>query len=260
MIHFIANLSFLFTELPFMDRFKAAAAAGFRGVEFLFPYDYPSATLKNELSTNNLELVLFNLPPGNKDRGEWGLLADPDQTEAFRKNCRMALDYAQSLGCHLLNGMFGQRLTKYSMETQISCVLENLKWAAPLLSDAGVTVLLEPLNALDFPNYGLTSTDQAMLLIETLGLEQVKLQLDLYHCLKNREDPLAVIKNNYTRIKHIQLADVPGRHQPGNGIAPFSEIFNLLEKSGYQGACGLEYNPAGPTQDSFTWMHDYDWY
>jgi hydroxypyruvate isomerase len=259
MLHFIANLSFLYTELPFIERFNAAASSGFRGVEFLFPYDYPALNLRRILNQCNLQLALFNLPAGDAARGEWGLLSDPAQMQSFRKHYLQALEYAQILDCGLLNVMFGQRIGGLTLDQQCAVALENLAWAAPLAQEAGVTLLIEPLNKLDFPAYCLSSTSQAIRLLEALNSEQVKLQLDLYHCAMNAENPVQIITNLLPCIKHIQLADAPGRHQPGSGKIPFHDIFALLERSGYPGACSLEYKPEGNAVESLGWMQAYDW-
>ena len=259
MIHFAANLSLLYPDLPFAGRFRAASDDGFRGVEFLFPYEFPAEDLLQLITRNQLEVVLFNLPPGDLTKNEWGRLSNPGQVSEFRRDFQMALEYARVLNCHLLNMMFGQLITDLTFAEQMACARENLCWAAPLAEEFAVTLLLEPLNPIDFPRYGLNETNQAIQLLREVDSEQVKLQFDLYHCVMSGEDPYQVIRDHLSMIKHIQFADVPGRHQPGTGQFNFREFFRTLETKSYPGACSLEYIPEGDMQASLAWMKEYEW-
>lgn len=260
LIHFVANLSFLYPDLPFLERFKAAAESGFHAVELLFPYAYTPAEIQCLLQMHHLDLVLFNLPPGDTTQNEWGLLSDPYKRKEFKQAFEKALGYAILLDCHLLNVMFGQQLHTVTLADQITCAIENLIWAAPLARECGVTLLVEPLNSIDFPNYALRSTQQTVRLLQSEGLEQIKMQYDVYHSLINGEDPYQVISKQLAFIGHIQLADVPGRHQPGTGNFGFNKFFARLAEEHYQGACSLEYTPQGRTCESLAWMKEVEWW
>jgi len=224
-IHFVANLTVLFTDLPFFERFEAAAESGFHGVEFLFPYQSKPEEIQHLLHDQALELVLFNLPPGDISRHEWGLLSDPNQKMEFKRDFETALHYADVMQCHLLNVMFGQRLQEATIEKQMECTLENLTWAAPMARDCGVILLVEPLNPIDFSNYALTSTDQAIQLVQTMDTEQVKLQFDVYHSLMCGEDPFQIIRNHLSSIKHIPVCRCSRQAPAGFGQVWISQIF-----------------------------------
>lgn len=253
-LRFSANLSTLYPEIPFLDRFARAAHAGFSAVEFHFPYAAGIQNVKNRLDEHGLRVSLFNLPPGEVRRGEWGLLSDPAQRDRFKLDFAMALEAAVILKCPRLNTMYGQRLPAISPEEQSDCACENLLWAAPQAEEAGVTLLIEALNPKDFPNCGLPSISTALRLLNRTGRPSVKLLYDVYHAQMTEGNLLETLKAHLAAIGHVQIADVPGRHQPGTGEIDFPAIFSCLEGLHYAGYVGLEYNPTGDTDASLSWL------
>jgi hydroxypyruvate isomerase len=253
-LKFSANLSMLFGETFFLERFERAAAAGFTTVEFMFPYGEGIPEIKTRLETLNLKLALFNLPPGELEMGEWGTLSNPRRRDFFQRSFESALDAAVQLDCSLLNMMYGQREEDLSLEAQAECAMENLAWAAPKAAQDGVTLLLEPLNPSDFPRYALHSTAQALEVIQNVSHPQVGLQYDLYHAQMTEGNLINTIRANLNHIRHIQLADVPGRHEPGTGEINFPVVFAALEGLGYDGYIGLEYRPLGGSEESLEWL------
>ena len=253
-LKFSANLSMLFTEVPFLDRFEKAAGAGFEAVEFLFPYEWPLTELESRLRDLNLVLALFNLPPGDTDSGEWGLLGAPGRESEFRNSFEEALEIANRLGCKRIHAMFGNRLEGVRPEQQVRCATENLRWAAAPADRAGVTLLVEPLNAVDFPNFFLHRTDEVLDVLDRVNRGNVKLQYDVYHAQMTEGHLIAGLQAHIERIGHIQIADVPGRHEPGTGEINYPAIFASLEELGYGGYVGLEYRPATTTEESLAWM------
>jgi len=249
-----ANLSMLFGETVFLKRFERAAAAGFAAVEFMFPYDEGIPEIKSRLETLNLKLALFNLPPGDLELGEWGTLSNPQRRDFFRHSFENALDAALQLNCSLLNMMYGQRVEGFSPEAQAECASENLAWAAPQAAREGVTLLLEPLNSVDFPRFALHSTAQALEVIQNVNHPQVGLQYDLYHAQMTEGNLINTIRDNFNHIRHIQIADVPGRHEPGTGEINFPVVFAALEELGYPGYIGLEYRPLAGTDEGLNWL------
>ncbi len=254
-----ANLSMLFTERPFIERFAAAAQAGFQGVEYLFPYDHDSATIAQALRANGLTQVLFNLPPGDWDAGERGLACLPGRESEFRGSVKKALDYAQTLGCQQLHMMAGLRPVQVSDTVLKATYLANLRYAAEQAKPLGVTILVEPINPIDMPGYYLqTATAAKALLAECRDLDNVGIQLDLYHrqMLEGRiADALAEF---LPMSPHIQIAGVPGRHEPGDqGEVNWSWVLAALDKAGYAGWVGCEYRPSGATQQGLAWATAY---
>jgi hydroxypyruvate isomerase len=253
-LKFSANLSMLYIEVPFLDRFKKAAKAGFVAVEFLFPYDAGVQNVKTRLDDLGLRLALFNLPPGNIQKGEWGSLSNPQNREYFRWSFTNALEAALVLKCERLNLMFGQRILDFEWAEQLDCACENLTWAAPQAKANGVTLLIEALNPTDFPNYALQRTSDAIGVLKQTNYPSVKLLYDVYHAQMTEGNLINTINNNLSFIGHIQIADVPGRHQPGTGEINFNAIFSCLEEKGYLGYIGLEYKPEGDTNSSLIWL------
>jgi hydroxypyruvate isomerase len=253
-LRFAANLSMLYIDVPFLDRFQRAAQAGFTTVEFLFPYDIGVEAVKSRLDDLGLKVALFNFHAGDTKEGEWGTLSNPERREYFKWSSTTAIEAAQVLNCPRLHAMFGQRVPGYDLAAQIDCACENLVWAAPQAADAGVELLLEALNPIDFPRYALNCTTMALEIIGRINLSNVRLQYDIYHAQMTEGNLINTITSNFSYISHIQIADVPGRHQPGTGEINFPAIFATLDRLGYTGYIGLEYTPLGDTDASFSWL------
>ncbi len=253
-LKFAANLSWLYTDVPFLERFAQAAQAGFTAVEFLFPYAAGIKAIKSRLDEVGLTVALFNLPPGDVEAGEFGLLATPARQAQFRQDFDRALVAATRLGCRRLHVMVGNKVAGLDPAAQIECALENLAWAAPQAAEAGVTLLIEALNATDVPKYLIHTSAEAMQIVTAANQPQVKLQYDVYHARMMAGNPIETITANVEQIGHIQIADVPGRHQPGSGEIDYPAIFDTLERLDYEGYIGLEYRPTGDTEASLAWL------
>ena len=251
---FAANLSMLFTELPFLDRFEAAASAGFEGVEFLFPYDYDAADLAARLKANGLRLVLFNLPAGNWAAGERGIAIYPNLVPEFRESVARAVRYAKALGCTQLHCLAGTAPTGADHRTMRKTYVDNLSFAARALADEGMTLLIEPINTRDVKNYFLDSTAKAADVIESVAAPNLRLQYDVYHMQIMEGDLAPTIGRHLPLIRHIQIADTPGRTEPGTGEINFPFIFEYLDDIGYRGWVGCEYKPRTSTYDSLAWF------
>ena len=257
MRQFSANLSILFPALPYMDRFRAAAEAGFRLVETWWPNDalaagIPLDEIASEIESRRLQLVLLNFAAGDMKGGDRGLASDPDRVEEFRANVPVAIDLARRLGCKKLNALAGNVTGGGDRPGQLRLLAESLAFAADAAGEAGMSVMVEPLNAHDTPRYMLPDSTAAMDLIDSVGRPNVLLQFDVYHLIMAGEDPFEVIRRVGPRIGHVQLADVPGRHEPGTGTAPFPAILGALEEAGYHDAFGLEFAPLDPAAPGFT--------
>lgn len=245
---FSVNISMLFTELPFMQRFAAVRAAGFSAVEIQFPYSYPARDIRAQLEEHELELVLFNLPAGDWDTGDRGIGANWARREEFRSGLDTALGYVDELQPKVVNLLAG---ASEDIDENDLALLQNIRIAAEELGEEGVQLVVEPVNTIDVPNFALPTAFAALDVISEIDNENIGLQLDLYHALQMGEDPLEIIKENIELIGHIQIADVPGRHQPGTGEIDWGVFFSALETLEYTGAIGLEYVPNGPTAESF---------
>ena len=217
MPRFAANLTMLFTELPFMQRFEAAARAGFEAVEYLFPYAVPKQELAAALRANRLEQVLHNLPAGNWDGGERGIACLPDRVAEFREGVAMAIDYATALGCPRVNCLAGKLPEGATRQDVQPTLVENLRYAARELQAAGIQLLVEPINSFDIPGFFLTRTDQALALIDEVGSPNLFVQYDIYHAQRMEGELGNTLRQHLPRIGHIQLADNPGRGEPGTG-------------------------------------------
>ena len=252
---FAANLSFLFTEVPFEERFALAAAAGFTGVEYLFPYDWPQAEIQGWLGQAGLKQVLFNLPPGNWAAGDRGMACIPGREAEFAESVELALDYARALHCPRVHCMAGLRPAGAEESAIEACYIANVRRAADRLAMAGITVLIEPINSrIDMPGYWLDDVERGFSLLARVDRENVKLQLDLYHAQIIQGDLARTLATHLDEIGHIQIADNPGRHQPGTGEIHFPYLFERLDALGYGGWVGCEYRPTGATSDSFEWL------
>lgn len=250
MPRFAANLNFLFTELPFLDRFEAAARAGFRGVEFMFPYATPADEIRARLGATGLSLVLFNLPPGHWDKGERGFAALPGREDEFASAVDLALRYAETLGCPRLHAMAGLAGHGATREAYVANLRLAAAWAAPL----GIDILIEPINTRDMPDYFLTRTADARDVIAEVGAPNLGLQLDLYHRHLMEGDVEAAIAEFGPLARHYQCADPPDRGEPSTTTLDYARLFQLIDASGYQGWIGCEYKPRGATLDGLDWL------
>lgn len=256
MPRFSANLSMLFCEHPFLERFKAARDAGFGAVEYMFPYDHPPQQLGKVLEELGLEQVLFNLPAGDWQAGERGIAVDPRRVEEFREGVEQALQYARALRVPRINCLVGKEVEDFPREEQWSTLVGNLRFAARMLAKESITLLVEPLNSVDVPGFFLTSTREALHLLDDVGEGNIKIQYDVYHMQKMEGDLTATIRENLNRIDHIQIADNPGRHQPGTGEINYAFLLRELDCMGYQGHVGLEYIPDPDTLTSLRWIEE----
>ena len=253
-LRFVPNLSMLFTEVPFLERFQAAARAGFPTVEFLFPYDSGIDKVAARTQDLGLEVALFDVPPGDLAGGEVGFLGVPGCESAFREGLDAALAAAVRLRCGRVNVLAGARQPAVDYAAQVACAVDNLAWAAPRAADAGVTLLVEALNPTDFPHYLIHTTAEAWDIVRRASHPRVRLQYDVYHAQMTEGNLIATITERLPDIGHIQIADVPGRHEPGTGEIRYQAIFAQLEALGYDGLVGLEYHPSRTTLASLSWM------
>jgi len=248
---FAANISLLFTELPFLDRFAAAKAAGFTAVELQFPYAFPAADIAARLESTGLALVLLNTPMGDAKAGERGLAAQPGREADFDAGIDRALLYAQALRCRQVHVMAG--LSTGERAAQEAVFVRNLQRAAGRAATAGVTLLIEPLNLRDNPGYFLNRTATEIALLDQIDRPNVGLQFDLYHCQISEGDLAQHARNLFGRYPHIQIANVPGRHEPDQGEINFAYLFDLLDELGYGGWIGCEYLPKAGTLAGLGW-------
>jgi len=254
MPRFAANLSMMFTEHPFLDRFDAAAAAGFTAVEFLFPYEHPPEVIAECLQRNDLQQVLFNLPPGDWDAGEKGFAARPDKFDELRQSVHTALPYAKATGVrrlHMMAGLADRRDSK-----AVAAFRKSLEWTANFFGDQGIDVMLEPINKRDVPGYFLNDFEFARDLIVDMKIPNVGLQFDIYHCQILHGDVTTRLREMLPLIGHIQIASVPSRHEPGEELNyPF--LFAELDRLGYEHFVGCEYRPAAGTVEGLGWFAPY---
>ncbi|KQZ13243.1 hydroxypyruvate isomerase [Mesorhizobium sp. Root554] len=257
MPRFSANLSMLFTEHDFLDRFDAAARAGFRAVEYVGPYEHAPDVVAARLKKNGLSQALFNLPPGNWAAGERGIAVLPDRVEEFRASVARAIDYAQALGCPQVNCLAGIAPQGIDRATLENVFVENLKYAAEKLERAGVRLLIEMINdKVDIPGFFLTNTRQALGILDRVGSSNLYLQYDIYHMQIMEGDLARTIEANLGRIAHIQLADNPGRHEPETGEINYPFLYDFIDRIGYAGWIGAEYKPKAGTEQGLGWFRD----
>src|SRR3954466_2367122 len=252
-----ANLTMLFGEADFLDRFAAAAGAGFRGVEFLFPYAYDAEVLKGRLRDHGLVQVLHNLPAGNWAAGERGIACLPDRVDEFKAGVAQAIKYATALDCSRVNCLAGIAPPGLSAAAARETLVRNLRYAAPLLAAAGISLLIEPINTRDIPGFFLNGTAQTMEIIDAVGSENLYLQYDVYHMAIMEGAIPETIERLLPRIAHMQIADVPGRHEPGTGGIDFPALFAIIDPLGYTGGIGCEYVPAAGTVPGLAWAEPY---
>lgn len=256
MPRFAANLSMLFTELPMLQRFAAAASAGFDAVELQFPYEWPAEALREALQEAGLPLVLHNLPAGDWAAGERGIACLPGREAEFRAGVDRALAYAQALGAPRLNCLAGIAPAGADPALLRATMLGNLRHASARLAEAGLELLLEPINQRDVPGFWLHRSGQALELLDELGAANAKLQYDLYHAQRSEGELVGTLRRHLGRIGHIQIADNPGRHEPGSGEIAFDFIFDELDRLGYAGHVGCEYLPAAGTDAGLGWLRE----
>ncbi|PWC17527.1 hydroxypyruvate isomerase [Brenneria roseae subsp. roseae] len=255
---FAANLSMLFTEVPFLARFEAAAKAGFHAVEFLFPYHYNVDDIRQELHRNHLQLALFNVSPGDYANGERGLAVLPGREKAFENAVRQALYYAQRLECKKLHVMSGITPASLSLDEATALWLSNMRLAADMMAEQDTMLLCEALNPRDVPGYFLHDQYQTDGLVRMIGRPNARLQLDLYHAQIAQGDLSILIRSLAQRIGHVQIASVPDRHEPDQGEINYAYIFNELKKAGYEDWIGCEYHPRSGTQAGLSWRKLFD--
>ncbi len=254
MPRFAANLSMMFNELPFLERFAAAAEAGFQGVEYLFPYEHPVEVLEELLRKHRLENVLFNLPPGNWSAGERGITCLPGREEEFKTGVETALAYALRLKSARVHAMAGIAPAGAAPEALQATYIGNMKYAARKFARHGITMLMEAINTRDMPGFYLNTQAQSHALMTAVNEPNLKMQMDCYH-MQIMEGDLAVKLRKYAAdCGHVQIAGVPERHEPDTGEIRYSYIFDLLDEIGYVGWVGCEYRPAGKTVDGLAWM------
>ena len=253
MPRFAANLTMLFTEHPFLHRFEHAAQAGFDAVEFLFPYAYSAEEIKQQLDRHGLKLVLHNLPPGDWDAGERGIACHPDRVAEFRAGVAQGITYAKALGVGQLNCLAGKAPADVADAVLRKTLVENLRFAAAALKDAGLRLLIEPINTFDIPGFYLNRTAQAVAILDEVGADNAFVQYDIYHAQRMEGELAATLQKYLPRIGHIQLADNPGRNEPGSGEINYPFLFAHLDRIGYSGWIGCEYKPAATTEAGLGW-------
>lgn len=254
MVTFAVNLSTIFTEVPFIERFKKAKDAGFSFVECQFPYEEPLRRVQRVLNNNSLSMALINMPAGNWAQGERGLAIFPDRVEEFKQALNLALQYAFALKSPNIHCMAGVLSPGQSREEARKIYLENLKYAGRKTAELGLTLLIEPINPYDMPGYFLSDIDEAVKIIKEVNLPNVRLQFDFYHIERMYGNSLELFKKYFRLIGHVQIADYPGRHEPGTGSMDYEKIFSEISRLGYKRPIGLEYIPATRSDESFRWL------
>ena len=257
MLRFSANLSMLFLEYSFLERFDKAAQSGFRGVEFMFPYDYDIDVLKEKLQTNKLEHTLHNLPAGDWAAGERGIACIPGREEEFRDGVASAVRYAKGLGNKKINCLVGKTPAGFSTEQIQQTLVENLRYAANTLAKEDILLVIEPINHFDIPGFHLTGTQQALALIDSVGSNNIKIQYDIYHMQRMEGELTQTMTTWANKIGHLQIADNPRRGEPGTGEINYDFIFKFIDKSGYDGWVGCEYKPLTTTEAGLSWINQY---
>ena len=226
-------------------------------MEYLFPYAFSASDLKAQLQNNHLQQVLFNLPAGEWSLGERGIAANPGRINEFKDGVALAMEYAQTLGVHQVNCLAGKRLPQYSKDEQWLVLVDNLRFAATALQTMNMRLVIEPINHYDMPDFIINRTEQAVQLIEAVARPNLFIQYDVYHAQREEGEIISTLRKHIEKIGHIQIADNPGRHQPGTGELYYPAIFKAIDELGYQGYLGLEYIPAGDTLASLNWVSDF---
>ncbi len=254
---FSANLTMLFNEVEFLERFERAARAGFNAVEVQFPYEWLAPGIEERLRQYKLKLVLINAPAGDWAGGERGIACLPDRVADFRKGVELAILYARALDCHCVNCLAGITPKDIAASRVRQTLVENLRWAADRLENEGIRLLSEPLNSQDIPRFLIDRTPEWLRLAGEVGHKNLWLQYDIYHMQVMEGNLAKTIRDNVGRIAHMQLADNPGRREPGTGEINFPNLFRFIDEAGYDGWIGAEYRPAGKTEDGLGWVKPY---
>jgi hydroxypyruvate isomerase len=254
MPRFAANLTMLFTEYPFLERFGAAARGGFRGVEYVSPYDYPPEQIADLLSANDLTQVLFNMPAGNWAAGERGIGCLPDRVGEFQDSVETTIRYAKVLGNTQVNCLAGVKPAEVSAEQAEETFIANLRFAAAKLADAGITLIAEPINHYDMPGFFLNRSAQAIAIFDKVGSTNLRLQYDIYHMQRMEGELAATIERLMPRINHFQIAGNPQRTEPDQGEINYPFLFDLIDGLGYKGWIGAEYKPVTTTEAGLGWL------
>ena len=254
MPQFAANLTMLFNEVPFMERFEKAAKSGFQAVEFLFPYAFSAEDIKQNLEQNKLKLVLHNLPAGDWEAGERGIACLPDRVAEFQEGVAKAINYAKALDVKQLNCLAGKIPAGADKELLHKTLISNLRYAATELKNANIKLLIEPINTFDIPGFYLSRTQQALDILNEVGSDNLFIQYDIYHAQRMEGELCKTIETNLSKIAHIQLADNPGRNEPGTGEINYPHLFQFIDSIGYQGWIGCEYKPASNTEAGLGWF------
>ena len=254
MPQFAANLTMLFNEYPFMERFEKAAKSGFKAVEFLFPYPYSADEIRQQLDKNQLQLVLHNLPAGDWDAGERGIACLPDRIDEFQAGVSKGVEYAKTLGVKQLNCLAGKIPSGASPDSLKQTFVTNLQYAAAALKKANIRLLIEPINTFDIPGFYLSRTQQALDILNEVGSDNLFIQYDIYHAQRMEGELCKTLEANLSKIAHIQLADNPGRNEPGTGEINYANLFKLIDSIGYRGWIGCEYKPAAHTEAGLGWI------
>jgi hydroxypyruvate isomerase len=254
---FSANLSMLFNEVEFLDRFERAAQAGFNAVEYMFPYEWPKEQLADALQAHQLEQVLFNLPAGDWAGGERGIACIPGREGEFRDGVASALEYAEALQCPTINCLAGLTPEETDLDQVRQTMVNNLQFAAEALDKKGIRFVIEMLSHKAVPGFILVRTQEALRLIEAVNHPNIRLQYDIYHMQIMEGNLIDTLSTHMARIGHIQIADNPGRHEPGTGEINYPNVFAAIDKAGYDGWIGCEYAPAGTTEEGLGWMAPY---
>ncbi len=257
MLRFSANLSMLYPDASFLERFWYAHQSGFDAVEFLFPYAAGLEAIGQAARANELSIVLFNLPAGDWEHGERGIALLPDRRQEFREGVGEAIRYAQALAVPRLNCLAGKRPDDLPRDDAWSVLVENVRYAADTLGRAGLTLMVEPINPFDIPGFFINTTRQVVELLNEVDRPNVMIQYDIYHMQRTQGEIINTFNVLKPRIGHVQIADNPGRHQPGTGELNYGQIFRGLEEAGYSGCIGLEYIPLGNTEESLEWWRQY---
>lgn len=255
---FAANLTMLFNEKPFLERFALAKIGGFKAVEFLFPYAFDASEIKSALDNNALKLVLHNLPAGDWDAGERGIACHPDRVAEFRSGVSKAIEYASILGVPQLNCLAGKTPEGVDPALIHDTFVGNLQFAAAELKKSGLKLLIEPINTFDIPGFYLSKTAQGIAILDAVAADNAFLQYDIYHAQRMEGELANTIQKYFDRIAHIQLADNPGRNEPGTGEINYGYLFDLLTRLGYKGYIGCEYKPLKTTEAGLHWMGQYE--
>jgi len=259
MLRFAANLTMMYTEYSFLERFAAAAADGFLAVEYLFPYDYPATQIAGLLKSHNLQQVLFNAPPGNWNAGERGLACLPGREEEFKSAFARTLEYADALECPRVHVMAGVTPAGVERSALRGVYVSNVAWAAEQAAKTKRDLLIEPINPIDMPGYFLNRQEEAHAIVAEIGLPNLKVQMDLYHCQLVEGDVERELRRylgtpGITAVGHMQIAGVPGRHEPDTGDLNYEPLFDLIEQAEFKGWIGLEYRPKAGTSDGLGWL------